>query len=368
MSGVNPVVLIQMLMRYDAMKGEDRYQPRTFTFTRNNRMRVHKETEEEAKKRKSYLNTPVLSIASDRVRKLACQSLHGRIDKQIYVDPAMKKIAVPLETSTGSSGFGVMTTGSRIPIPEGKFVRAFTYWEKVNDIDLSCFGINSDGEHIEFSWRTMCGLQSDAITYSGDQTSGFDGGSEYFDINLDEFRKQYPKVRYIMFCNNVYSDSTFKNCFCKAGFMIREFDTGDPVFWKGEVGIDRCKSDVAPVIFDPKTVQTSFRIDSDSSFAYLFAIDIGRREMVWLNVARSGRHAVAGSTEMDWLEKYMHATDVFNAYDFWTNVGKTAPNPVHAEIAVGDFFDEEVLKDFGVEIIHSWDFEKMLAVLGQRPA
>ena len=80
-----------------------------------------------------------------------------------------------------------------------KKLRAFTYWEKVDDIDLSCFGLTDDGRRIEFSWRTMAGNQSDAITYSGDETSGYKGGSEYFDIKLEEFKKMYPAVKYIVF-------------------------------------------------------------------------------------------------------------------------------------------------------------------------
>ena len=36
---------------------------------------------------------------------------------------------------------------------------------------------------MQFSWRTMSERQSSAITFSGDQTSGYYGESEYFDID-----------------------------------------------------------------------------------------------------------------------------------------------------------------------------------------
>ena len=48
--------------------------------------------------------------------------------------------------------------------------------------------LTEDGNRREFSWRTMSRHQSGAITYSGDQTSGYLGGSEYFDINLRNSR------------------------------------------------------------------------------------------------------------------------------------------------------------------------------------
>lgn len=365
MSGVNPVVLIQMLMRYEDMKSEhNKATPRTFTFTRNNRMRVHKETDEELMKRKSWLGPESIDIASEKLRGMLWKSLHGRMDKRIYVDPAMMNIAVPLETSTGNCGYGVMTTGSRIRIPNGKFIRAFTYWERVDDIDLSCFGIDQNGDQHEFSWRTMSDRQSKALTFSGDQTAGYNGGSEFFDITLDAFKELHPEIEYLVFCNNVYSGLPFKNCICKAGFMVRD-DLSAPQ-WKGIRGYDPNWN--YGELFDPKTVATSFRINTDSTFAYLFAIDLSAREMIWLNIARSGNQRVAGCSDMTWMERYFHRTEVVNAFDLWSKVGHYVADPKDAEVIVGDLPNEKVFKDRGIEIIHSYDFEKMLAVLSTPPA
>ena len=55
MPGLNPVILIQMMHQYaDYETGR-----RTFSFMKNNRMRVHKETEEEAARRRSTLSKPM---------------------------------------------------------------------------------------------------------------------------------------------------------------------------------------------------------------------------------------------------------------------------------------------------------------------
>ena len=77
----------------------------------------------------------------------------------------------------------------------------------------------------EFSWRTMSwasNKERSAITYSGDETSGFNGGSEYFDINMNLFREAFPDARYLIFNANIYSDETFNNIYCTAGYMERD--------------------------------------------------------------------------------------------------------------------------------------------------
>ena len=147
-------------------------------------------------------------------------------DFNYYVNeyPDMKNYALPLAESTSQGGFGVLARGSHIHIGERKKIRAFTYWEKVDDIDLSVLGLTEDGRQKEFSWRTMAERQSEAITYSGDQTAGFNGGSEYFDIDTAVFRKQYPRVRYLVFCNNVYSGINFDQCLCRAGSSLAKHE------------------------------------------------------------------------------------------------------------------------------------------------
>ena len=92
--------------------------------------------------------------------------------------------------------------------------------------------------------------------------------------------------------------------------MIREENPELVLPWKGERDPktpgrvkyeDFDTEKLQPKIFDPNTVATSYQINTKSMFAYLFAIDLKTREMVWLNVSREGRTTVAGTTGMDWL-------------------------------------------------------------------
>ena len=337
----NNIVLIQLLIRFAQYREESG--PRTFGFTKHNKMKFHTETEDELKKRKSDITAEQAGIITERLKESLKANLGGKLGK-VYIDPDMKNYALPIQETASQGGFGVLTRGSRIRIPETKKLRAFTYWEKVDDIDLSCFGLEESGNRREFSWRTMAENQSEAITYSGDETSGYKGGSEYFDIDIAEFKKLYPEARYMVFCNNVYSGLPFGKCFCKAGYMTRDIeDTG--------------------TIYEPKTVKSAFMINCDSTFAYLFGIDLDKNELIWLNMARTGSMAVAGMTDMTFLIDYFHVTEVINMHSFFELMAAEVVDDISAADVV--VTDKNVECAEGVEVIREYDIEKLTALINK---
>lgn len=335
----NPLILIQLIMDYSAEKPANL--PRTFKFTKHNLLRVHKETNREFSHRQSLVSDTVRQMVPPILWENLEKIYHGRLGK-VYIAPGMDRIAVPLQETTSSSGFGVLPRGSRIPIKAGRKVRCFTYWEKVNDIDLSVIAITKDNRQLEFSWRSMWGRQSSAVTYSGDQTSGYNGGSEYFDVDLEAFMAEYPEAEYLVFCNNVYSEVPFSRCLCKAGYMDRD------ALESGEV-------------FEPKTVATSFKITCDSIFAYLFGIDLQMKELVWLNVSRDSNARVAGTTSLDFLKEYFHASQLINVHKLFAMLAtEVVEKPEAADVIVSD---EEISTREGVEVIRSYDTERILALM-----
>ncbi|HBZ03859.1 MAG TPA: hypothetical protein DEO83_08640 [Lachnospiraceae bacterium] len=340
----NVIVLIQLLMEYADYSKKNA--ARTFKFTKYNQLRVHKETPDEAKKRRSHITEGQAEMLAERIMKNLRAVLKNRLGK-VYIDPDMKNYALPIQENTSQGGYGVLTRGSRIHIGEAKKLRAFTYWEKVNDIDLSVFGIDKNGECTEFSWRTMAGRQSDAITYSGDETSGFNGGSEYFDIDTEKFRKEYPDMRYLVFCDNVYSRVHFNKCLCKAGYMVR--DTED-----------------SGAVYEPKTVKSAFIIDSDSVFAYLFGVDLGTNDFIWLNMARDSSANVAGTTDMSFITDYFNVTDVINVASFFEMMATEVVDDMsEADVIVTDKNLEGAEKLSDAEIIRDYDFEKLIALMNK---
>ncbi len=334
----NTIVLVQLMMQYANYVSRG---ARVFKFTRYNKLKVHMETPEEVAERRSTLSEETVTKLYKLMRGKLEDSLRGKLGK-VYISKEMYNVAVPLQETTSNFGYGVLPKGSRLPIEQGKKVRAFTYWEKVNDIDLSVIGITEDGEQDEFSWRTMYGRQSKEIAYSGDQTSGYNGGSEYFDVDVALFKKMHPKIKYLVFCNNVFSCVPFDQCLCKAGFMLRDIkDTGK--------------------VFEPKSVKSSFVINCSSTFAYLFGIDLENNDFVWLNVAREGNTRVAGATPMAFLIDYFKATSVLNVGTLFEMLAtEVVENAEDADVIVSD---SVASGKEGCEIIRSFDFEKITALL-----
>ncbi len=338
----NILILLQLLLQYSNYTKNSG--ARTFKFTRYNQLRVHTETYAEVKKRKSVISNGQANMLARKIMENLKSVLKNRLGK-VYIDPDMANYALPVQENTSQGGFGVLPKGSRIHIGEMKKLRGFTYWEKVNDIDLSVFGIDKKGHKTEFSWRTMSGRQSGAITYSGDETSGYNGGSEYFDIDMDQFRKKYPDMRYIVFCDNVYSRIPFNKCYCRAGYMLRDVDDSG-------------------LIYEPKTVQSAFTINADGLFAYLFGIDLDTNDMIWLNMARSGSINVAGDTSMEFLMQYFHVTEIINVASFFEMMAEEVVDDIsEAEVVVTN---KHVECEEGVEVIREYDFEKMIRYMNQR--
>ena len=333
----NKILLMQLMLHYSSYSD---HEPRTFIFTRFNKLCRYSE-EPEAVILRKWVPDAVIGKLQEKIYSLLKEAAAGTLSR-VYIDPEMKKTALPLQENTAMGGLGILPKGSRITIPEGKKIRGFTYWEQVNDVDLSVQGIDPDGRGIEFSWRTMDEMQSDSVCFSGDETAGYEGGSEYFDIEINAFREEYPNIEYLIFCNNTYSDVRFSNCYCKAGYMLRDIDDS------GEV-------------FEPKTVESSFGITCDSRQAYLFALDLKKREFIWLNLGSSSNLDVAAKENIRFLEKYFNMTDVINVYDYAVMLAsEVVDDPEAADVV---FSDKPLKLKDGAQQIRSIDTEKLTALM-----
>ncbi len=333
----NVILLIQLILQYDNYQIANR----TFTYARFNKLKEYEETIEEAKKRKSKLSAEKRKTLRKYLLKHLESKLKGKLGN-VYLDMDMKNIALPINVASTFSGYGILPTGSRIKMEDGKKIRAFTYWEKVDDIDLSVIGIGSNNYFIEFSWRSMYDKQDNCITFSGDKVDGFNGGSEYFDVDLEKFKKKYPKVKYLIFNDNVFSASTYKECNCTAGYMFRDInDSGE--------------------VFEPKTVKSSFRVTVDSRYAHLFALDLDKNEFVWLNIAVESYFNIAGESNQNNVKKYLKLAKTFNYYSFFKMLSsKVVKDPKKADIVVTD---KKVETKENAEVIRSYDIDKVIKYL-----
>lgn len=334
-----PILLLQLLMHYSAPEENGE---RVFGFVKHNRITTHCETKEEAARRKTRLGVRTRSVMAGYIKALLGAQLSGTLGR-VYVHPSMDKIAIPMHEAVANGGFGSLPSGSRLKLDEGQKIRAFTYWEKVNDIDLSMIGIGKDGREYEFSWRTMYHEQGETITFSGDEVSGYEGGSEYFDVNLERLVKERPYLKYIVFCDNVYSGSDFSECECTAGYMMRDkVDSGE--------------------VFEPKTVKTAFRVTADSTYAYLFAVDLETREFIWLNSSVNSRGVIAANGRVKNALARIGELDVMSAGDLLRFAAtEVVDDPALADVC---FTDEDLPKVEGREQIKSYEYTRIMSLLG----
>jgi len=335
----NNIVLMQLLLNYHNYNTTK--VSRVFTYSKNNLLTTYRESQSDVERRKSLLSPYIIPSIINSIEGNLYDNMNGSLGR-VYVAENMKNIALPIQENTANAGFGRLSKGSRIHIQEGKKIRAFTYWEKVDDIDLAVIGIDAYGNQTEFSWRTMYNKQSDAIAYSGDVTNGYNGGSEFFDVDINAIKKAYPHLKYLVFCDNVFSHVPFDKCFCKAGFMFRDIiDSGE--------------------IYEPKTVESSFIVDGNSTFAYLFAIDLTANDFVWLNISNDSDSHVAGCNDLSFVTKYFNICDVLNVYDFMCMLaGEVVSNPEDADVIVSD---DAITVGNKAEVIRSYDFDKFFKLM-----
>ena len=148
----------------------------------------------------------------------------------------------------------------------------------------------------------------------------------------------------MIFCYNVFSHATFDSCVCTAGFMMRDIlDSGE--------------------IYEPKTVKTSFMVNAKSTFAYLFALDLIERKIIWLNIAANRASHVAGDNDLSFLKSYFDICKVMNVGKFFKIMaGEITDDPKEADILITD---KNYPTKEGAEVISSFDTDRILALMNQ---
>ena len=342
----NLILLVQMLITYDEYE-QSLDISREFRFVRRNRVCVHRETESERRRRKSYLPEGWIDDLPFLLRQILEKNCAGRLGK-VFLSPDMVFVPLPLQEATGSGGYGTMPKGTVIPLDRRKIVRFFIYWKGVRDINISGRGITASGDPVEkFNWQTMFRLNGNAVRYSGDQTSGTNGGSEYMDVDMQQLRGMFPTMRYLVIEVNIYHYSyapdtvTFQDCQLRTGYMMR----------------DRAASGE---IYEPKTVGTNIRVSGQSSHILLFAIDLKNSSLIWLNVQPESDESVPVYSH-DFILRYLRMQKIMNLYDFFCLLStELTGDPMEADVVVSD---QSLTYKEGAEVIHSYDTARILELM-----
>lgn len=338
----NPIVLYQLLATLSA----DDAEARTFTYFYNNKVRVHKETEYEAKWRKSRLNENtrkfLASVCLDKIKEYY-KSLPFL--GKIYVADNFYKLGMPTNTSASGKGIDVLPIGSRIAV-NGTKIRTFVHWKNAFDIDSSLIVVDKDNNLSSMGWFNYSGKGfGNDILFSGDITG--QNGAEYFDIDLEALAARgckYVVQTFHGFCSKLDSGEIY------AGYQNKEnFDTK---------------------AWDPKNIEMQFRVQGDSRGCVAFAIDIQNREVIILNQIVESDDRVVRPEGFKTIEKYLQPDylDV-NIGMIAACRGELVSDPAEANVVFDDTYVqvfEDVPEGCAVTeqpIIRSYELEKLVAFI-----
>jgi len=203
----------------------------------------------------------------------------------VYVDPALKGIAVPFGMRNASKSLKTLGRGSRLPLDAGAgVVRFFIWWKNAEfsnagysaghtDIDLSAVCLNDKFQNV-FD-ITYYNLRERGAVHSGDITNAPNGASEFIDIDIERLKSQ--GVRYVAMTLYSYSGQGFVELpECFAGFMERkDLDSGE--------------------IYDPRTVTNKVDLAADSKSATPFIFDLETGEAIWVDLTMKVQPAYANA-------------------------------------------------------------------------
>ncbi len=338
-SAENPIVLYQLMSNLT----KDDNDARTFTFFHNNKVRVHHETDYEAKYRKSRLNANTCRFLADscldKIREYyrALPTLG-----KVYIADNFFNIGMPTNTSASGKGIDVLPTGSRLPVKTGK-VRTFVHWKSAFDIDSSLIVVDKNGDLSTFGWFNYGNRNfGNDVLFSGDITGA--NGAEYFDIDLDALAAKGCK----------YVVQTFH------GYLSR-LDSGES--YAGY----QTKEDFQTRAWDPKNIEMQFKVFGDSRGCVAFAIDVQSREVIILNQIVECDDRVVRPEGFKTIEKYLQPgyLDV-NIGMIAECRGERVASPEEADVVFDDTFVPAITDEAGevktpVMVVRSWELEKLVA-------
>ena len=338
----NPVVLYQLLSTLSA----DDDKPRTFTFFSDNKVKTHRETDYEATWRKSRLSTATCKFLSDTLlEKIKEYYTNLTSFGKVYVAPNFYKLGMPTNTSASGKGIDVLPIGSRIPCT-GNAIRTFVHWKDAFDIDSSLIVVDKDNNLTTEGWFSYSGRQfGKDILFSGDITGR--NGAEYFDIDLNALAEKGYK----------YVVQTFHG-YCS------KLDSGE--IYAGYQNKDNLNTKA----WDPKNIETQFRVKGDSRGCVAFAIDVQNREMIILNQIVDDDGRVVRPEGFKTIEKYLQPDYLkVNIGMIAACRGELVSDPAEADVVFDDsfvpatYYNENGEVHTTVDVIRSWELEKLVALV-----
>lgn len=210
--------------------------------------------------------------------------------KNVFINPELKNILVPLSQRSASKTLETIERGSRVKFDAAtNTVRMFIYWKENPgirvDVDLSAVAYDANWQQV--AYLSFHNLEALGAKHSGDITSAPFGASEFIDIPLETFRKN--NIRYVTMNIINFTGQQYNTFECFAGIMERENAN------QGEV-------------FEASTVKTKFDLAGDSNSNMPLILDLETNTMIWCDMTLSdtgSRLAVKSNAQIQRIGRYV---------------------------------------------------------------
>jgi len=200
--------------------------------------------------------------------------MKNRNDKKIFIEDSLNiKAVVPLGVRSTSTGSRQLGRGSRVQIAEDKStIRMFMHWKNVSgdrgyagrvDLDLSAYFISEDFTNVSAIWYGNLRNGNAKSYHSGDITSAPNGASEFIDVDVQSAID--AGYRYVAMTVYNYTRQNFSEV---------------PEAWVGVMLRDKPQSGE---IYDARTVESRFDLNSESVQSTPAIFDLVTREMIWVD-------------------------------------------------------------------------------------
>ncbi len=182
-----------------------------------------------------------------------------------FIDPALREYRVPLAQRASSKSLRTLVRGSRLPMPDTRFIRLFLWWKngrERTDIDLSAAFF--DANFVFKQTVAYYNLKGFGGYHSGDIVDAPKGASEFIDLDLDALVEK--GVRYVVTSINSFTQQPYCDLpECFAGWMAR---------------VDVASGEV----FEPRSVFDRIDIASNTAICLPFVMDLQERRMIWADL------------------------------------------------------------------------------------
>ncbi|MBR8655294.1 TerD family protein, partial [Achromobacter sp. Marseille-Q0513] len=256
-----------------------------------------------------------------------------------FVDPALRDYIVPLAQRAASKSLRTLVRGSRLPLPDTRFIRLFLWWKNGRartDIDLSAAFF--DANFVFMQTVAYYNLKGFGGYHSGDIVDAPQGASEFIDLDIDALVEK--GIRYVVTSINSYTQQPYCDLpECFAGWMARaDLASGE--------------------VYEPRTVVDRIDIASDTQICLPFVMDLHERRVIWADLGLTStprwnnvRNNLSGVSLM--LRALVHTPrpDLETLFDLHARArGERMETPQQAETV---FAPHQGITPFDVDVIRS---------------